>query len=185
MFLAQALIEKGHNVVLVLPPSADLPLYDSLARLFSPADKNLPFWDRRWLRFPHYSVEDPRRSPWPERWRTLFALAQKRRGRGVLLPLENLIQKWPHPEMLQREHLNLSEGEEISQEDLLETLVNWGYARVSMVTAVGETSMRGDIMDIFVPATTTRCGWSFSETPWSASGFLNPCPSGPALISNP
>jgi len=185
MFLAQALIEKGHNVVLVLPPSADLPLYDSLARLFSPADKNLPFWDRRWLRFPHYAVEDPRRSPWPERWRTLFALAQKRRGRGVLLPLENLIQKWPHPEMLQREHLNLSEGEEISQEDLLETLVNWGYARVSMVTAVGETSMRGDIMDIFVPATTTRCGWSFSETPWSASGFLNPCPSGPALISNP
>lgn len=151
MSLAQALIEKGHNVVLVLPPSADLPLYDSLARLFSPADKNLSFWDRRWLRFPHYPVEESRRSPWPERWRTLFALARKKRGRGVLLPLENLIQKWPHPELLQREHLELSEGEEISQEDLLETLVNWGYARVSMVTAVGETSLRGDIMDIFCP----------------------------------
>ncbi|NCC59119.1 MAG: hypothetical protein EOM17_16110, partial [Synergistales bacterium] len=56
MYLAQALIEKGHNVVLVLPPSADLPLYDSLARLFAPEDRNLPFWERRWLRFPHYTV---------------------------------------------------------------------------------------------------------------------------------
>jgi len=151
MYLAQALIEQGHNVVLVLPPSADLPLYDSLARLFSPADRNLPFHDRCWLRFPHYSVLDPRRSPWPERWRTLFALARKKRGRGVLVPLENLIQKWPHPDLLQREHLDLSEGEEMSQDDLLETLVNWGYSRVSMVTAVGETSLRGDIMDIFGP----------------------------------
>jgi transcription-repair coupling factor (superfamily II helicase) len=151
MYLAQALLEQGHNVVLVLPPSADLPLYDSLARLFSPEDKNLPFWERRWLRFPHYAVEDPRRSPWPERWRTLFALAQKKRGRGVLVPLENLIQKWPHPDLLQREHLDLSEGEEMSQDNLLETLVNWGYSRVSMVTAVGETSLRGDIMDIFCP----------------------------------
>jgi transcription-repair coupling factor (superfamily II helicase) len=151
MYLAQALIERGHNVVLVLPPSADLPLYDSLARLFSPADKDLPFWERCWLRFPHYSIEDPRRSPWPERWRVLFALALKKRGRGVLVPLENLIQKWPHPDLLQREHLDLSQGEEMSQDDLLETLVNWGYSRVSMVTAVGETSLRGDIMDIFCP----------------------------------
>ena len=151
MYLAQAMIEKGHNVVLVLPPSADLPLYDSLARLFSPADRDLPFWERRWLRFPHYSIEDPRRSPWPERWRVLFALALKKRGRGVLVPLENLIQKWPHPDLLQREHLDLGEGEEMSQDDLLETLVNWGYSRVSMVTAVGETSLRGDIMDIFCP----------------------------------
>ncbi len=151
MYLAQALLEKGHNVVLILPPSADLPLYASLARLFSPADKTLPFWDRRWLRFPHYTVEEPRRSLWPERWRTLFALAQKGRGRGVLLPLENLIQKWPHPDLLQREHLELFEGEEVSQDDLLETLINWGYSRVSMVTAVGEISLRGDIMDIFCP----------------------------------
>ncbi len=151
MCLAQALLEKGHNVVVVLPPSADLPLYASLAHLFSPADKALPFWERRWLRFPHYTVDDPRRSSWPERWRTLFALAQKGRGKGVLLPLENLIQKWPHPDLLQREHLGLAEGEEIPQDDLLETLINWGYSRVSMVTSVGEISLRGDIMDIFCP----------------------------------
>jgi transcription-repair coupling factor (superfamily II helicase) len=69
----------------------------------------------------------------------------------VLLPLENLIHKWPRPELLQREHLSVEEGDEVAQEDLLETLVNWGYTRVSMVTAVGETSLRGDIMDIFCP----------------------------------
>lgn len=42
-------------------------------------------------------------------------------------------------------------GEEVSQEDLLETLIHWGYSRVSMVTAVGEISLRGDIIDIFCP----------------------------------
>jgi transcription-repair coupling factor (superfamily II helicase) len=151
MFLAQALIEKGLSVVVVLPPSADLPLYSSLARLFCPADASLPYWERRWLRFPHYPVEDARRPLWPERWRALYALSQRRRGRGLLLPLDNLIHKWPHPDVLQREHLNLSEGEETDRDDLIETLVNWGYSRVSMVTAVGETSLRGDIVDIFCP----------------------------------
>jgi transcription-repair coupling factor (superfamily II helicase) len=151
MYLAQALLEKGISVVVVLPPTAELPLYASLSRVFCPGDRELPFWERRWLRFPHYALEDPRRSPWPERWKTLFALAHKGGPRGVLLPLENLIQKWPHPDLLQREHATLSEGEELSQDDLLETLVNWGYVRVSMVTAVGEISLRGDIMDMFCP----------------------------------
>jgi len=151
MYLAQALREKGHNVVVVLPPSADLPLYASLARLFSPGDRDLPFWERSWLRFPHYPLEESRRSLWPDRWKALFALSRKGKARGVLLPLENLIQKWPHPDLLQREHVYLVEGDEIAQEDLLDTLVNWGYSRVSMVTAVGETSLRGDIMDVFCP----------------------------------
>ncbi len=151
MYLAHAFMERGQNVVLVLPQSADMPLYTSLARTLSPGDMDRPFWERSWLRFPHYNVEDPRRSPWPDRWRALFALAHKARGRGILLPLENLIQKWPHPDLLQREHLTVAEGDEIDQDDLLETLVNWGYTRVSMVTAMGEASLRGDIMDIFCP----------------------------------
>lgn len=151
MCLAQSLLENGHNVVVVLPPSAEQPLYASLTRIFSPGDRDQPFWMRRWLRLPPYAVEDPRRPPWPERWRTLFALSHRGGARGLLLPLENLIQKWPHPDLLQREHACLAEGEEIAQDNLLETLVNWGYCRVSMVTAVGEISLRGDIMDVFCP----------------------------------
>jgi len=151
MWLARMLMQEGVNVVLVLPPSADLPQYASLAQLLCPEDRSLPFWERRWLRFPHFPLESSRRSPWPRRWEALYGLAQKAHGRGVILPLENLIQKWPNPDVLQREHLVLGEGEEISQEDLLHTLVHWGYTRVSMVTAVGETSLRGDIMDIFCP----------------------------------
>lgn len=151
MYLAQTLMEDGYNVVVVLPPSAELHLYVSLARLFSPGEQHRPFWERSWLRFPRYAVEEPRRSPWPERWQALFALGQKGPSRGVLLPLENLIQKWPEPEVLAREHLWVTTGEEVAQDDLLETLINWGYTRVSMVTSVGEASLRGDIMDVFCP----------------------------------
>lgn len=149
--LAQHLLEKGQNVVLVLPSGADLPLYSSLASLLTVAEADLPFWERTWVRFPAYPVEAPRRSLWPERWKALFTLSRPGRARGVLLPLENLLQKWPQPSVLQQEYLHLSRGEEIVQDDLLETLINWGYERVSMVTAVGEISLRGDIMDVFAP----------------------------------
>ncbi len=150
MYLAQTLLEQGKNVVLVLPPSADPHLYASLAALFAPHDREVPFWERQWIRFPQCSVDEPRRSPWPERWKALYSLGQGG-VRGVLLPLENLIQKWPSPDVLRMEHAGLSLGEEMDQEDLLETLINWGYSRVSMVTAVGEISLRGDIVDIFCP----------------------------------
>lgn len=150
--LAQHLLAKGRNVVLVLPSSADLPLYSSLASLLTSAEAELPFWERTWARFPQYVVEEtPRRSSWPERWKALFTLSRPGRARGVLLPLENLLQKWPHPDILQHEYLHLGKGEEIIQDDLLETLINWGYRRVSMVTAVGEISLRGDILDVFAP----------------------------------
>ncbi|NCD25370.1 MAG: transcription-repair coupling factor [Deltaproteobacteria bacterium] len=150
VYLAQTLIDQGKNVVLVLPPSADIHLYTSLAGLFAPHDREAPFWERQWLAFPACSVDEPRRSPWPERWKALYCLGRGG-ARGVLLPLENLIQKWPSPDVLRSEHLCLGVGEEMDQEDLLDTLVNWGYARVSMVTAVGEVSVRGDIVDVFCP----------------------------------
>lgn len=151
IFLAQFLMRQGRNVVIVVPQGVDMHVYASLAALLTPHDRGLPFWERSWVVFPSYSTDESRRSPWPERWRALYSLGQERKGRGVLLPLENIIQKWPSPTVLQSAHLRVEVGEEIGQEDLIETLCNWGYRRVSMVTSVGEMSLRGDIADIFCP----------------------------------
>lgn len=150
LYLAQMLLEQGRNVVVILPPSADLPQYRSLAALMA-GDRHLPFWERQWVRFPHFVIEESKRSSWPDRWRALYTLGQPGKVRGVLLPLENLIHKWPNPQLLNTEHVCLNLGEEMDQELLLETLVNWGYSRVSMVTGMGEVSLRGDIVDIYCP----------------------------------
>lgn len=151
MYLAQSLMAKGHNVVVVLPSSADLALYSALANLFSREEKTEPGWNRQWLFLPPYLPDDKSRFLWPERWQALYGLTQKYRGRGVLLTLDNFISKWPQQDLLYREHVDLRVGEDMDQDSLITTLVHWGYRRVSMVTSVGDVSIRGDIVDIFCP----------------------------------
>ncbi|NLY41769.1 MAG: transcription-repair coupling factor [Desulfovibrionales bacterium] len=151
MYVAQALLDQGRDVVVIVPPTVDIHVYASLARLFAAEDPGLPFWKQRWIVFPSFPLEQARRSPWPERWKALYSLAHSQGPRGILLPLDAVIHKWPAQSVLEREHLQVHTADELGQEDLLETLVNWGYRRVSMVTAVGEVALRGDIMDVFCP----------------------------------
>ncbi|MCG7340202.1 transcription-repair coupling factor [Staphylococcus sp. ACRSN] len=83
-----------------------------------------------------------------ERVRTLTALAQEKRGLFIV-PLNGL-KKWLTPvEMWQAHQLSIAVGDDIEIDDLLNKLVNMGYRRESVVSHIGEFSLRGGIIDIY------------------------------------
>jgi transcription-repair coupling factor (superfamily II helicase) len=83
-----------------------------------------------------------------ERVRTLTALAQEKRGLFIV-PLNGL-KKWLTPvEMWQSHQLRLAIGDDIDVDEFLNKLVNMGYRRESVVSHIGEFSLRGGIIDIY------------------------------------
>ncbi|PTH18084.1 transcription-repair coupling factor [Staphylococcus auricularis] len=83
-----------------------------------------------------------------ERVRTLTALAHGERGLFIV-PLNGL-KKWLTPvDMWQSHQMTLKIGDEIDIDELLNKLVNMGYRRETVVSHIGEFSMRGGIIDIF------------------------------------
>jgi len=69
----------------------------------------------------------------------------------VISPLKTLLFPLPKAEILKS--TNLEFGAEIDLSSFKEQMLHWGYTFVDMVQVEGEISHRGDIIDIFVPAT--------------------------------
>ena len=83
-----------------------------------------------------------------ERVRTLTALAQNEKGLFIV-PLNGL-KKWQPPiDIWQAHQIHLHIGQDIDVAHLLQQLVNMGYRRESVVSHIGEFSVRGGIIDIY------------------------------------
>ncbi|MBO1199524.1 transcription-repair coupling factor [Staphylococcus simiae] len=83
-----------------------------------------------------------------ERVRTLTALAQNKKGLFII-PL-NGFKKWLTPVDIWKNHqMTVRVGEDINVDEFLNKLVNMGYRRESVVSHIGEFSLRGGIIDIF------------------------------------
>ncbi|MCI2804265.1 transcription-repair coupling factor [Staphylococcus pettenkoferi] len=83
-----------------------------------------------------------------ERVRTLTALVEERRGLFIV-PLNGL-KKWLTPVELWKNHqVELEVGDDIDVDEFLNKLVNMGYRRESVVSHIGEFSLRGGIIDIY------------------------------------
>lgn len=79
-------------------------------------------------------------------WR-INALEELKEKRGkIIVPLPALGER-----IEGRERMELREKMELPFEDLISTLVDFGYERVEMVEAPGEFAVRGGIIDIFPP----------------------------------
>ncbi len=63
--------------------------------------------------------------------------------------LTGFLQKLPDPRLIKREIITLSKGQEISFEDLKESLIHLGFSEEAMVEDMGQYSIRGGIMDIY------------------------------------
>ncbi|CAM3968792.1 transcription-repair coupling factor [Mesobacillus zeae] len=71
-------------------------------------------------------------------------------GRGIVIaPVAGLRKILPPKDLWSRFQVNFSVGEEVSLEDMLNQFVYMGYARTEMVSAPGEFSVRGGIIDIY------------------------------------
>ena len=67
----------------------------------------------------------------------------------VIAPVKVLTEKFPAPNFFKSNCLNLKIGDNITQQDLLKRFVALGYKRATMVSDIGEFSIRGDISDIY------------------------------------
>lgn len=67
----------------------------------------------------------------------------------VIAPVKVLTEQFPDEDFFRQNRLKLKVGDEISQKELLEKLIKLGYKRATMVSDMGEFSIRGDISDIF------------------------------------
>jgi transcription-repair coupling factor (superfamily II helicase) len=147
--LAQALLNQGRNVALLVPDAKTQQECAALLRVFANEPGDRASWEGQWLRLPQYQPGSEDRDHWTRRWAALFGLIEGGKPKGLLLPWDNLLPYWPPPSILQKEYLFLVPGEDFPPEEILENAVTWGYERVSMVTRPGEFSLRGDILDIY------------------------------------
>jgi len=67
----------------------------------------------------------------------------------IIAPVKVLTEKFPTIEFLKNQSYKLKVGDSISQKELLTLLTKLGYRRATMVSDIGEFSIRGDISDIY------------------------------------
>ena len=67
----------------------------------------------------------------------------------VFAPVKVLLEKFPSSKFFEQNSFTLKIGDSISQQELLKRLVKLGYKRSTMVSDIGEFSIRGDISDIY------------------------------------
>ena len=67
----------------------------------------------------------------------------------VIAPVKILLEKFPKKSFFLENSFTLKIGDEIAQKTLLENLIKLGYKRSTMVSDIGEFSIRGDIADIY------------------------------------
>ena len=67
----------------------------------------------------------------------------------VIAPVKVMLEKFPDERFFEENSIKLKVGDEINIKQTDETLVNLGYKRSTMVSDIGEFSIRGDIIDIY------------------------------------
>jgi transcription-repair coupling factor (superfamily II helicase) len=107
------------------------------------------------LLFPDFrpSYGDDLRSYREELHELLDALRKYHKAKKkplIITPLKSLLFPLPKKELLDEQSLEF--GSEIDLKSFKEKMLQWGYTFVDMVQVAGEISHRGDIIDIFVPA---------------------------------
>ena len=67
----------------------------------------------------------------------------------ILAPVKVLLEKFPTHEFFKQNSFSIKIGDNINQKELISKLVTLGYKRSTMVSDIGEFSIRGDIADIY------------------------------------
>ncbi len=67
----------------------------------------------------------------------------------VICPVKTLLEKFPNQTFFEKNTIHLNVGDEVDTKDFSQKLVNLGYKRSTMVSDIGEFSVRGDIIDVF------------------------------------
>ena len=67
----------------------------------------------------------------------------------IIIPVKALLEKFPDKNFLNQNSINIKIKDPIDVKEFAQKLVNLGYKRATMVSDIGEFSVRGDIIDVF------------------------------------
>ena len=67
----------------------------------------------------------------------------------VIAPVKTLLEKFPAEDFYNKNSINFKVGDEIDVKETAQKFINLGYKHSTMVSDIGEFSIRGDIIDIF------------------------------------
>ena len=155
--LAISLLDKGRNVVVIARDQTELTEFRAMLTLFNPLrsmDDPSPTrvqWERLFVDVPQHPAGLGGKRGWAERMAALYSLKQRNGSIGALVTLDNFLLRFPPSDIFDLHEMILQKNMEMAPDLLLEQAVDWGYARVPMVSVPGDVAVRGDILDIFCP----------------------------------
>ena len=143
VLFCSALYERGKSAILLVKSITELKQLQSLVDiLVSEKEK------KDWIFFPPYTVEYPETVTEGKRCSSLYQSSEIHKNGIFVLTIDNLIPLWRQKET-QEDFLYLAKGKDFSLEEIIETLISYGYTRKNFVSNYGDFSVRGDIIDIF------------------------------------
>ncbi|WNZ63279.1 hypothetical protein QEG98_05855 [Myxococcus sp. MxC21-1] len=131
-----------------------------------PADEVLP-----------YDEVSPDAAAVTERLGALFHLGQGTRFPALVLSVRALHRKVLPLAVMRALAARVAVGQDFDRDSLARRLVRMGYQNSPLVEDVGTFSVRGDLLDVFSPSTTSPSAWSSSATPSSPSAPSTRSPS--------
>ncbi len=112
---------------------------NDLEKAFGVKSELLPFQN-----ISMYETVSPNRYDYAEQYRVLTEKPDI-----VIAPVKALLEKFPTKSFYKNNSTNIKIGDEIDTKDLAQKFVNLGYKHSTMVSDIGEFSIRGDIVDFY------------------------------------
>lgn len=139
------LIQKIHKItekkVLVITATEQnaLKYQNDLKKAFGVNADLIPFQN-----ISMYESVSPNRYDYAEQVRVLTEKPEV-----VIAPVKALLEKFPTQKFYEENSVTVKVGDEIDLKKLIQQFVDLGYKRSTMVSDIGEFSVRGDIIDFF------------------------------------
>ena len=116
-----------------------LKYQNDLQKAFGVKSEILPFQN-----ISMYETVSPNRYDYAEQYRVLTEKPDI-----VIAPVKALLEKFPQENFYKKNSTTLNVGDEINTKDLAQKFVDLGYKHSTMVSDIGEFSIRGDIVDFY------------------------------------
>ncbi|MCD1146816.1 transcription-repair coupling factor [Peptoniphilus sp. KCTC 25270] len=146
-FLGSSLIQERKQPLLVITydPVKARKLYEDFTYYFEEGVYHLPARELFFFNRDARSNELLKR-----RLETIHGILDGK-AKVVVTTLEAMAGIYLSPENIRNQMMDLSIGDEINLEQMIENLIALGYERVEIVEGMGQFSLRGGILDVFGP----------------------------------
>ena len=141
LFLLKQIAKISKKKVLFITSTEQnaLKYQNDLSRAFDVKAEILPFQN-----ISMYETISPNGYEYGEQIRIL-----REKPEIVIAPVKVMLEKFPDEDFFDKNSIKIKVGEDIDTKKIGETLVKFGYKRSTMVSDIGEFSIRGDIIDVY------------------------------------